>query len=261
MCVPERNIVVMPTVPARTHTPSRHAPHPRWIPASHAREHLLILVDGGMPRAEVARRSGVNRLTLLRIIRGDLTQVTPHTARAVLTVSPCGLAEQSAGRVDGTGTSRRLRALSAQGWPSGELARRLEVSQSHLRRLMDDGSGCFAATRARVIRLYEELWDVPAPKGRASTIARNRARARGWAVSLAWDDDDLDDPYATPYPTQRQGRRDVIAEIEELLEFGENVHGVCRRMGLKPASIWMATHRHARPDLWLRLNGSAVEVA
>lgn len=244
---------------APVHKRARHAlmtGQPILIGAGDARDHLVSLSAAGMSRSEIERRSGVNRVTLLRIGRGDLGRINRRTAAAILGVEPVPIADQEAGWVDGTGTRRRLRALAVLGWPASRLAQRLGTSQSLIRRLMEDGHGCSATTRARVADLYDELWDAAPPDDKSSRLARRRAQQRGWLPAAAWDDDEIDDPAAQPH--NPAGPRSALLEnVVWLADLGDTLPGICLRLGVKPESIWRATYRHGRPEIWDRLTAES----
>lgn len=94
--------------------------------------------------------------------------------------------------IDGTGTRRRLEALAVNGWSFVDLGARLGVSGRAARKF---GPGpIHRDTAAKVVRLYDELWDVPG----GSLHAARRAAAKGWVPALAWDDDVIDDPDSLP---------------------------------------------------------------
>lgn len=225
----------------------------QYTEAGPVREHLEVLAAAGMCRTEIERRSGASRLTLLRVTRGELERLTPPTAAAVLAVQPVPVTSQRQGFVDGAGTTRRLRALAVAGWSSGRLAAALNVDQSVVRRILSGQFGCIARTRANVAALYDELWDVPAPDDRAGRIARRRALARGWSPALEWDDDEIDDPQAEPQPGGPSRRRSALMEdIEWLLATGENLPGICRRLGMLHSSVLTAIRRAGRDDLYDR---------
>lgn len=95
--------------------------------------------------------------------------------------------------VDSAGTSRRLRALMAIGWPKAELARRLGVSTTRIDRLLAD-STVRRSTRSRVQAVYAALADVPGP----SAYTAGHARGRGYVPPIGWDDD-IDNPAARPW--------------------------------------------------------------
>ena len=90
------------------------------------------------------------------------------------------------------GTRRRLEALVACGWPVSVLEARIG-SPSLFRRL-----GRRPRIRREwaeaVVRLYEELWDVPPPDGPESRRARARGERHGWPRPMEWDDELLDLP-------------------------------------------------------------------
>lgn len=239
----------------RVHKRARHAlmtGQPILIGAGDARDHLGVLSAAGMSRSEIERRSGVNRVSLLRIVRGDLGRITRRTAAAILRVQPVPIADQEAGWVDGTGTRRRLRALAVLGWPASRLAQRLGTSQSLIRRLMEDGHGCSATTRARVADLYDELWDVTPPDDKSSRLARRRARQQGWQPAAAWDDDEIDDPAAQPH-NPADPRSALLENVVWLADLGDTLPGICLRLGVRAHSIYQAAHRHNRMDIWYRL--------
>jgi transcriptional regulator with XRE-family HTH domain len=113
-----------------------------------------------------------------------------------------------AGYIDATGTRRRLQALAALGWSARAIAERFGYSEVTV-------SGWFRAnlvsrrTVARIRGWYDELSMTPPPtRTRAERYSvgttRGRARAAGWHPPLAWDDDLIDDPNASPEPVIAQ---------------------------------------------------------
>lgn len=253
------------TVPQHTLNQStfapRHAAASRYVTAEPLRAHLEVLASARMSRSEIESASGVSRLTLLRLVRGDLDQVTPATAAAVLAVAPAPLRTQQHGWVDGTGTRRRLRALSVLGWPASELATQLGTSQSGVRRLMEDGHLCSASTRARVIAIYDQLWDQRPAPSRESHIARRRAEERGWSPALVWDDDTIDDPAAAPSnPTVvATAWSQRVEDIEWMLATGEVLATICARLGVTRAALERQMMRHRCSELWGRLTATETD--
>lgn len=238
----------------------RHAGTTRYVEAAALRARLEMLSAAGMSRAEIEAASGVNRITLLRLVRGDLLQVTPATAAAIMATEPEPLSAQQHGWVDGTGTRRRLRALAVLGWPTSELARRLENSQSGVRRLMEDGHLCSSRSRARVIALYDELWDQQPAPTKEARVTRRRASARGWWPGLAWDDDTIDDPSAAPAnPAPGPAWRRRVEDLEWLLATGEVLATVCVRLGVTRGALERQLRRHRRLDLWVKLASTEAE--
>jgi hypothetical protein len=95
--------------------------------------------------------------------------------------------------VDATGTRRRIQALAAIGWSMGEQSRRLGWHES-MAHSLTKRRWVIPGTAAKVAALYDELSMTPGTNLRA----RNEAARKGWAVPLAWDDDEIDDPAARP---------------------------------------------------------------
>ncbi len=239
----------------------RHAAASRYVTAEPLRAHLDVLAAARMSRSEIESVSGVSRFTLVRLVRGELDQVTPTTAAAILAVAPAALSDQLHGWVDGTGTRRRLRALSVIGWPASELATRLGTSQSGVRRLMEDGHLCSASTRARAIALYDELWDQRPAPSRESRIARRRAEERGWWPPLAWDDDMIDDPAATPSnpAVAATAWSQRVEDIEWMLTTGEVLATICVRLRVTRAALERQAMRHHCSELWRRLTATEAD--
>lgn len=95
--------------------------------------------------------------------------------------------------VDGTGTRRRMRALTAIGWPRRLLAEHIGTAVSYT------GALAFvdrvqASTARRVAEVYDELSMTLGPSVRSV----NSARGKGWLPPLAWDDETIDDPEYVP---------------------------------------------------------------
>ena len=102
-----------------------------------------------------------------------------------------------------------------------------------------------AATARKVADLYDQLWDQPG--NRAKSI--NLARARGWALPLAWDDDEIDDPAATPCLDARTTGFQVSLEVMlEDFEHTRGQHGgntrlAAERLGVTRDALERALHR------------------
>jgi len=113
---------------------------------------------------------------------------------------------------DATGTRRRLQALVAIGWPTAALAARLGIPPTEVSRLCHHAHRVHPHTATRVIRLYTQLSMHPGPSGRA----RRRGEVTGWAPPLAWEDNTLDDPAATPAGQHCERPRPRPHDIDEV---------------------------------------------
>jgi len=146
---------------------------------------------------------------------------------------------------DITGTRRRLRALAAIGWHSDAIS---EITGIHPKQIQEYTS---ANSRRHVVyvstaRIVEDVYDKLSMTHGPSVITTSRAKAKGWAPPLAWDDDELDDPEARP----KLGRRDkanatrlpdvdiLVAEVNSA-----GLHIVGERYGVAPASIGIHLNR------------------
>ena len=161
------------------------------------------------------------------------------------------------GWTDAAGTKRRLQALMWNGWSLGLLSTRLGCSRQVLRRKLHFTSHATASTAAQVRALYDELWDQAPPEGtqpekRAATMARRQARERGYVPALAWDDDTIDDPDATP--ADGWERRDVrrygtlADEAAELIQFGVEPWRAAERLGVTQKTLEKTLARKAQED-------------
>ncbi|MFV8173753.1 hypothetical protein [Mycolicibacterium peregrinum] len=93
--------------------------------------------------------------------------------------------------MDGTGTSRRIQALVAMGWPQSLIAAELGTAQTAVAAMALREK--VTAERAIAVRELFGRWAMtPGP----SNVSRQRARAKGWVTILGWND--IDDPNEIP---------------------------------------------------------------
>jgi transcriptional regulator with XRE-family HTH domain len=152
------------------------------------------------------------------------------------------------GRRSAVGTTRRLRALMAIGYPQRQLAEELGSHQSWVSKLMlNDRANVNADTALRVGELYDRLSMTPGP----SEETRDRAIRRGWMPPLAWDDETIDDPLAVPNPGHQE-RVGFTERFLELRELGYNDLQILARWKVKPNSLLRQLMRYdipASPEL------------
>lgn len=111
------------------------------------------------------------------------------------------------GRLDATGTRRRLQALVWMGWNWVALGDHIGSNEVMVKRWAErdtPGSYVFPDTARRVAEVYERLSMTFPPETtrferNAAARARNRARRQDWQPPLAWDD--IDDPAEQPRGT------------------------------------------------------------
>lgn len=96
-------------------------------------------------------------------------------------------------KVSAVGTRRRVHALARLGWPIAYQASRIGVSTQALQHsISEERAHVFRARHDEILALYAEL----SMKVGYSTSSASRAKAKGWAPPLAWDD--IDNPDARP---------------------------------------------------------------
>lgn len=251
----------------------RQQAYGRWnglVDAAPAREHIRALQAAGLGLKRVAALSGVPHGSLSKLMygtrRADGTtrapsqRIKPATAAAVLAVRATLDDLGATVHVDGTGTRRRLQALVAIGWSVSELGRRLSMDNVH-RTIKTERVN--AGTARAVRALYDQLWDTPpqpATRWERAAVSRVHADARraGWAPPLAWDDDTIDDPAATPdLGASTDTRRRVhLDDVEFLIGHGATWHDLPGRLGVTRDAIDQACRRADRRDLLERLSAN-----
>ena len=225
----------------------------KMVDAEPLRQHVQALLDQGMSFRGIALTAGYRSRNSLESALGRKRVMRKTFDRII-----CIRVESDArrfGYVDAVGSQRRLQALVALGWTTRELTRRLGAR--------DHGTVCDITsgnnrtirrvTAENIKRVYDELWDQPGP----SRISAQRAAKRGWVVPLAWDDDTIDDPDATPNlgepdaPVRRGGRlREHL--VEDYLDTWDH------HLGYLPAAATRLNVSEYSLEQALRRSGIAV---
>jgi transcriptional regulator with XRE-family HTH domain len=137
------------------------------------------------------------------------------------------------------GTIRRLQALVAAGYTQADLANRLGMKPCNVSRLMSTERRVHVKTADAVSALFDELQLMPGP----SSAARRRGARMGWALPLAWDEDEIDDPAAEP----DKSRRRPVSFPERYAEMRELGYGdlqIISKWQVQPASLLRQLHRY-----------------
>lgn len=228
------------------------------VDAQPVREHLARLAAAGMGLKTVSRVTGVSTGTLGKIVygtpsrdRGPSRRVTRATETQILAVQP-----RLAGGVpvDATGTHRRIQALVTQGWSLSVIASRIGMLPGNLGTLLQRDR-VLTSTQAAVKALYDELWDQRPPENQwrekiSASRARGHAARNGWVPPLAWDDDEIDDPAATPHVTAPPQRGTLeLEDLVMLIDTGATWESLKSRTGLGRDAIERRLYRHGRSDL------------
>lgn len=242
----------------------RWGEHGSFVDAQPCRDHIHALAAAGISWKQLHKLSGVPLSSISRIIHGrggrerghegPAKHVTRRTAQRILSVPvPTRWWEYAAdGRVgDGTGTRRRIQALSAIGWSQTHCAQRLGWQVGNLNTITHGRCGNVTADTARKIAaLYTELVATPGNCDRA----RRTAQRNGWVSPLAWDD--IDDPDEQPNlgePDSKQSLADRCDELERLVSFGLLPEQAASRVGWKTwGTVTTSYMRLGRRMPWCR---------
>lgn len=222
-----------------------------YVDAEPARRHVLALRAAGMGKRRVAAISGVSLSVIHVLVNGRPERGTPPSKRisaansgAILAVSMPEARNLAAGsRIDSTGTIRRLQAMSAIGYTQSDLCRRLGITPSNSTCLFrGHRSKVLASTALRVAALYDELSMTSGP----SQAARGRAQRLGWSPPLAWDDEDINDPDATP-DTGTHRMLSWDEKYQELRDLGLTDRDIMARWNIQPQSLIRQLSRYGIP--------------
>jgi len=216
------------------------------VDAEPVRRHIMALQARGFSLSGIGTAAGVSA-ELVKYAARTAKRTHRKTAAKILAV------REPAGLVDGTGTRRRLQALAALGWTFSDLAARLGYTRAVVHHWTQHET-VTVATAAAARRLYDELWNQQAPPGMATTRNRNLAARKGWPPPMAWDDDLIDNPTATPQEWRRPAHaRWSPDDLVEAAELGASLASLTQRFNIGAAGVEKALARAGRRDLWRRI--------
>lgn len=225
-----------------------------YIDAAPARAHVNALGAQGMGWKRVARAAGLSPSTVWKLMYGDPSRnrepnkrVKRVTADAILGVE---LDLAPGAKVDATGTRRRLQGLVTLGYSQSKLAERLGVGPANFGTMFHHRGQVLKATADAVQVIYDELSMTPAVPTSSHDAggiqrAKNRAAYFKWLPPLAWDDEAIDDPTATPAGIGEQGRRDTLEDFDWLVDNGESPEQAAATLGVTFGAIERARFRRA----------------
>jgi transcriptional regulator with XRE-family HTH domain len=211
---------------------TRQHAYGRWnnlVDAEPARQHVLVLMEAGMGRRQIALHAGITSNVIVKLIWGKRqpdgslrlsTRLRKENADRLLAIryNPADGA-----LVPAIGAVRRLQALVALGWSQRKLSAELGfTSQTQLTAWVLGRRNHLTAGTFRAVRgLYERLsMQLPPQDTHRDKIAASRARkyakARGWLPPLAWDDEHLDDPQAKPLTCSGDAGVDEAAVLRRM---------------------------------------------
>lgn len=231
----------------------RHGWESTYIDAQPVRDHIHALRSAGIGNKRISELTGVSHNTIQVILTGrpergtgPTKQVWRRTAEKLfaLTVPDIPHSRVAGGaKVPSVGTRRRLQALVAIGYSRSELCRRLGVQVSNGHRLFLDSHLVVNASTARAVAgLFDELQMKPG----SCTRAVNDARRKGWPPPMAWDEDRIDDPAATP-DCQPAEKLSIVDRYSELRDLGFSEREILRRLGMRAGALSRQLYRYGIP--------------
>ncbi|MFD8839790.1 hypothetical protein [Streptomyces griseofuscus] len=156
-----------------------------------------IAEDAGLDYETVSQLANCERLSILRSTESKLFAVPGEPDSSAL--------------ISSIGTVRRVRALVAMGHTQQTLADEIGCAFTYISTMAHGVRPTVTvALAASVRRAYDRLSMSVGP----STRARLKAQRLGWHGPLAWDEDTIDDPAATPYAMDE---RSAVEEAEKPL--------------------------------------------
>jgi len=163
---------------------------PSYVDRTLVAVHVQRLLDAKWDRQEIADAAGVARKTVFNILNSTRPTVQINTAQALLKLRP----QDAPSWRPALGAMRRLRALSAMGWPLWWTAEQIGMSETGIRDISCGRTQIIDRRRFEAIdRIYRQYGIRVGP----SEAARTTARAKQWVTAAAWDD--IDDPNDQPH--------------------------------------------------------------
>jgi AraC-like DNA-binding protein len=218
-----------------------------WQPrvdADIVRDHLRTLAEHDITLHRAAQLAGIGHRSLHPLFPPKQGQRRPvrHTVDAelaakVLAIDPTAVV---GGRIDPTGTTRRIQALVARGWPMRHLGNHLDLADGYVHAIVarsSNGQRIYGSTARKVDVGYQQL-KVLRPERRGVSMrlvrqSRNMAASRGWAPVSYWESrmDVIDDPDFEPnYGTSRL---EIVAQDAWwLLRSGSSTAQIATRLGI-----------------------------
>lgn len=224
--------------------------------------HVRALVsEFGVSIRAIADAAGTSPSVISQLNRGVCTGLRTTTEASILKVQAQDIFNRPnpRGSVPNIGARRRLQALMVMGWRHQDLAPLLGFRTTNLNH--QAGDWITKQKHDAVKDLYDHLWNVKGPAGAQSL---SRVAKAGYAPPLAWDDETIDDPNATPdlgarvyaqgqAPEGAVKRADgLVEDAEFLLEDGCTWPELVARLGTTADALERLLHRAGRGDLITR---------
>lgn len=199
-----------------TGRPARVLPHEY----AEARQRVQTLHARGMGYRDMQMQCGAPRMTINHIGNGTFKSMNRATYLRIMTLRYREPVETRGGEMSPVGTSRRLRALYAEGFPSSHISRlmgSLPENRDHdeqVRNLIKERQKYTHHVYAERVKVIYEKYAGTDPRESAGVTphgykcALTYSAREGCAPSWCWDEDTIDDPAAIPEWTGECGTYD-----------------------------------------------------
>ena len=238
----------------------------RYTDAEPIRKHIDTLRTYGISYEQMAQKTGICSSTIIRIHKGDSHAPKPkrilkRTAKPILELKPSIDLMPENALIPALASQRKIRALFALGWNFQELGDRSGIFHTTIYLIAKNKKFLSVSNVQKIDRLYEQLWDKEPPAETKAekinvTRTRNLARKKGWALPLAWDSDQWDDPDAKPRSTRSHSlteplelRQRVIGQALDCCRAGEGLAGFADAMSWDAAYAERRLIKYGRADL------------
>jgi transcriptional regulator with XRE-family HTH domain len=216
----------------------------RTVDARPARHHAQALYDTGWTQRQIADAAGSTRAVIQRLLASLTRTLPPDVATAILAIplnaAPPAPTEPVDVQIDATGSTRRLRALTAIGYELVDIRAETGLAKNVLIRILHGQQRTVRTSTARLIAAaYLARQRTPG----ASNRARNRAAREGWHDPQWWEDwGGIDDPDFDPDAAEQPLKRDDLAalrrhEIAHLASFGFTAEHIADRLGMGVTTV------------------------
>ncbi|MEV7364294.1 hypothetical protein [Streptomyces sp. NPDC091299] len=154
-------------------------------------DHVRMLQESGWTLEGVAHEANISRRALGNWLNKPPAGVQHDVAIRVMAVKPATTGPLF---VPALGSSRRLQALAAMGWPVSWAGPQAGITDTYARLLVRGRHQTVSSgVAARIDAVYRQHCMIPGP----SEFARGHARRNEWVTAVAWDD--IDDPNDKPH--------------------------------------------------------------
>lgn len=219
------------------------------VPCDNALIHIQLLMRKDMSAKDIATVSGVCEKIILKVLQGAKQTIHWTTEEAILgvPVPEFDWTPMNDGYTDPTGSTRRVRALSVQGFSAAAISAAGKIPVRNLRAVRSAEHPRILISGARAIKaVHDLLWDAdPLEMGlKPGDVTRTRryAESMGWHPTEAWAD--IDDPNCKPtlgtprYITLTEDARELTEQQ------GYTMEHAAKRLGVTVNAIQKARKRY-----------------